>query len=441
MSATAMMSQRIEMRSISAHSVRFQGMFVSPKPRSATATVIAFHSPPCTTTTTSASSIQKATKYLTKTPSRATTTFTTTAAARARTLSNTVVAAATADYRQKKPQDIRVAVVGATGYIGKYVVKELLRRGFNVVAVSREKSGVGGKQSMDDVRKEFEGADVRFADVGDVSSLEKKVFDAPVDVVVSCLASRTGGIKDSNLVDYQATKNALEAGRRAGAQHFVLLSAICVQKPLLEFQRAKLKFESELQKAGDITYSIVRPTAFFKSLAGQIQLVKEGKPYVMFGDGTLAACKPISERDLASYIADCVTKPELANKVLPIGGPGEALTAKDQAEMLFGLLGKEPKYFPVPVALMDGIIRIFDFLAGVFPALEDPAEFAKIGRYYAVESMLLWDSQTQQYVAEQTPSYGNDTLEDFFRDAIKEGGLKGQDLGDAAVFGIGKEVS
>jgi divinyl chlorophyllide a 8-vinyl-reductase len=50
----------------------------------------------------------------------------------------------------------------------------------------------------------------------------------------------------------------------------VLLSAICVQKPLLEFQRAKLAFEAKLQEAGDITYSIVRPTAFFKSLAGQV---------------------------------------------------------------------------------------------------------------------------------------------------------------------------
>jgi divinyl chlorophyllide a 8-vinyl-reductase len=61
------------------------------------------------------------------------------------------------------------------------------------------------------------------------------------------------------------------------------------------------------QAAGDITYSIVRPTAFFKSLAGQVELVKQGKPYVMFGDGTLASCKPISEADLAAFMADCVT--------------------------------------------------------------------------------------------------------------------------------------
>ena len=76
--------------------------------------------------------------------------------------------------------------------------------------------------------------------------------------------------KDSWAIDYQATSNALQVARQTGASHFVLLSAICVQKPLLEFQHAKLKFEQELQEAGDITYSIVRPTAFFKSLAGQV---------------------------------------------------------------------------------------------------------------------------------------------------------------------------
>lgn len=34
------------------------------------------------------------------------------------------------------------------------------------------------------------------------------------------------------------------------------------------------------------------------------------------------------------------------------------------------LTGLPPKYFPVPIALMDGIIGIFDLLAKVFPQLE-----------------------------------------------------------------------
>ena len=73
-------------------------------------------------------------------------------------------------------------------------------------------------------------------------------------------------------------------------------------------------------------------------------------------------------------------------------------------------------------------------------ALQDSAEFAKIGKYYATESMLVWDEQAQRYAADATPSYGSDTLEDFFTRAVQEGGLKGQDLGDASVFGVGRET-
>lgn len=56
------------------------------------------------------------------------------------------------------------------------------------------------------------------------------------------------------------------------------------------------------------------------------------------------------------------------NQVLPIGGPGKALTAREQAEMLFRLSGQPPNFFPVPVALMDGIIGILDFFARFLPA-------------------------------------------------------------------------
>ncbi len=66
--------------------------------------------------------------------------------------------------------------------------------------------------------------------------------------------------------------------------------------------------------------------------------------------------------------------------------------------------------------------------------LQDSAEFGRIGKYYATESMLVYDPERQEYDADATPSYGKDTLEEFFRRAIKEDGMVGQDLGDAAVF-------
>ncbi|KAK4405650.1 Divinyl chlorophyllide a 8-vinyl-reductase, chloroplastic [Sesamum angolense] len=293
-------------------------------------------------------------------------------------------------------------VVGSTGYIGKFVVKELVRRGFNVTAIARERSGIRGKNSKEETLEMLSGANVCFSDVTNLESLEKSIenLGMSVDVVVSCLASRSGGVKDSWLIDYEATKNSLLA---------------------------------ETKKDKGFTYSIVRPTAFFKSLAGQVELVKDGKPYVMFGDGKLCACKPISEPDLASFIADCVLSQELINKILPIGGPGDALTPLEQGEMLFRLAGKEPKFLKVPIQIMDFAIGVLDFLVKIFPSLEDAAEFGKIGRYYAAESMLIWDPETGEYDAEKTPSYGNDTLEEFFKRVLEEG-MSGQELGEQTIF-------
>ncbi|KAF6173755.1 hypothetical protein GIB67_042923 [Kingdonia uniflora] len=348
-------------------------------------------------------------------------------------------ASSSSSFRSKTPQQVNVLVVGSTGYIGKFVIKELVSRGFKVIAVAREKSGITGKSNKEETLEQFKGANVCFSDVTNIDSLQTSLesYGSKIDVVVSCLASRSGGVKDSWKIDYEATRNSLVAGRNHGASHFVLLSAICVQKPLLEFQRAKLKFEAELMKEAVVdtalTYSIVRPTAFFKSLAGQVDLVKDGKPYVMFGDGKLCACKPISEQDLASFITDCVLSEDKINQVLPIGGPGKALTPLEQGEMLFRLVGKEPKFLKVPIGIMDFAIGVLDFVVKIFPSVEDAAEFGKIGRYYAAESMLVLDHETGEYNAEKTPSYGKDTLEDFFRRVLREG-MEGQELGKQQFF-------
>lgn len=92
---------------------------------------------------------------------------------------------------------------------------------------------------------------------------------------------------------------------------------------MLTFQHAKLAFENGLIASG-ITYSTVRPTAFFKSLSVQAERVRNGKPFLLFGDGALTACQPISDSDLAAFLADCVNDGDQHNRVLPIGGPDNA---------------------------------------------------------------------------------------------------------------------
>ncbi len=334
--------------------------------------------------------------------------------------------------RQASLMQRRVFVIGATGTIGQATVRALLRRGHEVVCFVRPRAGVGGRLSAQDSEKLLAGATVRVGDVRDAASLARDGFCGEhFDVLLSCLASRTGAPKDAWAIDHRAHVLALEAAKAAGVTKVVLLSAICVQKPLLAFQHAKLAFEKRLIASG-LDYSIVRATAFFKSLSGQIERVRAGKPFLVFGDGTLTACKPISDDDLGDYLAACVDDPARRHRVLPIGGPGEAITPREQGERLFALLGRPARFKQVPVALLDTIIAALGLLGRLMPALADKAELARIGRYYATESMLVWDAAAGRYDAAATPAAGRETLFDHYGRLVR--GEAVAERGDHAVF-------
>jgi divinyl chlorophyllide a 8-vinyl-reductase len=326
----------------------------------------------------------------------------------------------------------RVCILGGTGTIGRATVEALLRRGHEVVCFVRPRAGVSGSRTLADIARQFDGATVKVVDPADPVSLARDGFAGErFDTVVSCMASRTGAPKDAWAIDHRAHLNVLDAAQQSGVGHFVLLSAICVQKPLLAFQQAKLAFEAALIQSG-LRYSIVRPTAFFKSLSGQIERVRTGKPFLIFGDGALTSCKPISDHDLADFIVGCLEEEDRWNRVLMIGGPGEAITPRQQGQFLFAELGRRPKFKSVPVALLDVIIAALAALAHIAPSLGEKAELARIGRYYATESMLVLNPQTGRYDADATPSTGTLTLFDFYRSLLNGGDAP--DRGDHAVF-------
>ena len=326
----------------------------------------------------------------------------------------------------------RVFVLGAPGTIGVATVRALVAQGDHVVCLIRERSGHKGRHTRDDSVALLAGAEVRFGTPTDGASIARDgIRGERFDAVVSCLASRTGTPRDAWGIDHDAHVAMLEVARAHGITHFVLLSAICVQRPLLAFQHAKLAFEAKLMVSG-LRWSIVRPTAYFKSLSGQIDRVRRGKPFLVFGDGTLTACKPISDDDLGRYLAGCLDRSERWNAILPIGGPGPAITPIDQAERLAALLTRPVRIKRVPVRLLDTIAAVLRTLGRVVPALAVKAELARIGRYYATESMLMLDPVTGRYDADATPETGSEHLFDHYARVVRDGGT--DDRGDHAVF-------
>jgi divinyl chlorophyllide a 8-vinyl-reductase len=309
------------------------------------------------------------------------------------------------------------------------VARELALQGYDVLCPVREPDHSAARELTAAIAG---SARVRClqADVTDREQLFQALDNAGADALISCIASRNGGPEDSERVDHQANLNLLEWAGSRDVRHFTLLSAICVQKPRLAFQFAKLRFEHALAKSG-LDYSIVRPTAFMKSLSGQLSRVRAGKPFLQFGDGQLTRCKPIAEADLARFIVSTVENREMRG-ILPVGGPGPALSPRDQVDILERLLAHRIRTRSVPPMLLQAVAAALSLPAIVSSSADDKREFARIGHYYATESMLVWDHEGTCYSDEATPEFGDTSLEDSYRAQLE--GRESQALGAQAMF-------
>lgn len=311
------------------------------------------------------------------------------------------------------------------------MARELLEHGFTLICPVRDPTSDSARTLSSYAATAAPGRlSLIAAQLDDETALATALNSCQADAIISCIASRSGGIADSDTVEYIANHNLLRWASSGGVRHFTLLSAICVQKPRLAFQFAKLRFEAELAASG-LSYTSVRATAFFKSLSGQLQRVSRGKPFLMFGDGLLTRCKPIAESDLAHFIRLTLESEELRG-VQEIGGPGPAITPLGQAQLLARLTNQALRTQSVSPKLLIAAASVLWLPGRVSSRIADKAEFARIGHYYATESMLHWDADQQAYDDAATPEFGSMTLEDSYRAQLA--GTDDQGLGEQAVF-------
>lgn len=89
----------------------------------------------------------------------------------------------------------RVIVGGASGYIGRQVVKQLVKRGISTAALVRSDPSELSETTL----KYFEGAEIIKCDVLDATSTDHSFLSFHPTAVICCLASRSGEMKENEV--------------------------------------------------------------------------------------------------------------------------------------------------------------------------------------------------------------------------------------------------
>lgn len=223
----------------------------------------------------------------------------------------------------------RVAVAGATGYLGSHLVEECARRGLEVTALVR-----GGKQVP-------AASKVVEVDVTDPATLVG-IFDEQ-DAVFSALGiTRQTDKVTYEDIEYTANKHLLAEAQRAGVGRF---GVIAVVRPEvfhgLAICDSRERFIAHMQEA-DISTCVVRATGFFSDMTEVFEMAASGRIYLI-GDGS-SRVNPVHGADLA---AACLDAMQTDVTEVNVGGP-DVLDWEQIATCAFDVLGTPKKVTRVP---------------------------------------------------------------------------------------------
>lgn len=235
----------------------------------------------------------------------------------------------------------KVLVAGASGYLGRYIVKELKKQGYWVRALVRD----AGKLAE---LKEFVD-DIYVAEVTKPDSLEDICHG--IDVVISSLGitRQKDGMTYMD-VDYQGNKTLLDLAQANRVKKFIYVSVLNGHLMRnLKLVAAKELFVDTL-KQSSINYAVIRPTGFFSDMLEFLKMAKKGKVY-LFGKGE-NRINPIHGADLAEV---CVNAIENSETEINTGGPA-VLTYNEIAKLAFAVLNKKEKISYVPIWIKDVLL-------------------------------------------------------------------------------------
>ena len=269
---------------------------------------------------------------------------------------------------------MRVAIIGGTGFVGSYIVDELLEQRHEVSLLVRQGSEYKVRQSGS-VR-------VVTGSIDSATSIGDLV--AGCDAVIYCVGilrefPRKGITFETTQFDGVAS--TIDAAQKNGVRRFLLMSANGVKNPGTRYQETKKRAE-DLVLASDLDATIFRPSVIFGDPRGQMEfatqlfrdMVEKPIPAVGFFSGLNPASgavlmSPVHVEDVARAFVNSLTDDSTVGDIYNLGGP-DILSWTEIIRRIAATTGRKKWIIPVPISLMKLAATLFDWLP-FFPVTRD----------------------------------------------------------------------
>ena len=267
----------------------------------------------------------------------------------------------------------RTAVLGGSGFIGRYIVKRLAAGGEVIAVGCRNADAAKFLKPMGDV-----GQIVPLnVAIGDERLLA--AFLAGNATLVNCVGIlRESGAQTFELAHHTGPARLARLAREAGVERFVHISAIGADRRSASvYARTKAAGEQAVRDAYP-TVTILRPSVvfgpedqFFNRFAA-MAIISPVLPLIGKGETRF---QPVYVGDVADAVVKCLDDPTTAGRIYELGGP-KIYTFREILELLLSEIRRKRWFIDLPFGLAAFQARLMSILPNP-PLTPDQVELLK----------------------------------------------------------------
>ena len=242
-------------------------------------------------------------------------------------------------------QPRRLAIAGATGYIGGRLSPRLLDSGYSIRCLVRSRGKLEDRKWAQDPRVE-----VAETDLADTKALALRLEGCFAAFYL--VHSMTSAGAQYAQQDRQLASTFAAAARKAGVERIIYLGGLGETGPdLSEHLSSRREVEKALASTG-VPVTVLRAAMIIGSGSASFEIMRylvERLPIMITPKWVSTPCQPIAVRNVIGYLVGALARPETSGGVFDIGGP-DVLCYRDIMRVMAEELGLRRRWIiPVPV--------------------------------------------------------------------------------------------